>query len=349
MPEINLEKISLLISQKLKEKIEIVDIEKIGSGYHSDGFKLTSKENRNFFLKRVKSHDYGFEIPERKLNSLLVSNGMYRRSGMSPRAIGVVINNQNEAVIMPELDENSEIYHIQEYKTNGASYWSQLESRKAKNRLDQQDLEDLEKITDYICRLHKVKYPSQDIEQLKIVYNDGLRSVITNPELTIMLLHDFDDRHPILPAREHGKYVGLMLNLMHLWKDRYDRLSALHGDFWGANLFFDQDGSIWVIDYSRIPWGDPGLDVGWWLAQYLWLYHETNNEYFKESGEKFLEIYIRKTGDKEIRQAVSLVMGLCGIIYIAPKFYPQLNLKPAKTYYKNILAILKNNQFIWKK
>lgn len=348
MNDIDLQKISSLISQKLGKNIEIVSIEKIGSGYHSDGFKLTAKDGHTFFLKRVKSHDLGFEIAERKVMSLLISNGMYRRSNLQPQPIGVILDNGNEAGIIPEVNEETKIYHVQEFQPEGVSYWSSLQERKQKTKIDETDLVELEKITDYINKIHQVKHPSKDIERLKSVYNDGLRSVLTSPELTVMLLHDFTDTHQLLPVREHGNYVGLMLNLIYKWKDRHDRLVALHGDFWGANLFFKKDGSIWVIDYSRIPWGDGGVDIGYWLSQYLWFYHETKNPYFKELGEKFLDMYVEKSDDKEIRQAVSLVLGLMGIIFISPRFYPDLNMEVGKRFFDNILEILRGNQFVWK-
>ena len=113
-------------------------------------------------------------------------------------------------------------------------------------------------------------------------------------------------------------------------------------------LFFKKDGSISVIDYSRIPWGDPGIDVGWWLSQYLWLYHETKNEYFKKLGEEFLNMYVQKSGDKEIRQAVSLTLGLMGVIYVSPRLCPNLDIKIGKKFFENILEIMKKNQFVWK-
>ncbi len=349
MDNIDLQKISSLITQKLNKKVEIIGIEKIGSGYHSDGFKLTTKEGHNFFLKRVKSHDLGFEIPERKVMSLLISNGMGYRSGLEPKPIGVILDNKNETGIIPEITEETAIYQVQEFQSEGISYESLLKDKKEKIKVDETDIAELEKITDYLVKIHKIKHPSKDTERLKSVYNDGLRNVLTNPELTIMLLHDFTNSDKILPAKEHGNYVGLMLTLIHKWKDRHERLVALHGDFWGANLFFKKDGEIWVIDYSRIPWGDAGVDVGWWLSRYLWFYHETQNEYFKELGEKFLDMYERKSNDKEIHQAVSLVLGLMGIIMISPRFYPNLDTVIGKRFFDNIVDILKNSQLIWKK
>ena len=348
MDDINLQKLSLLVSQKLNKNVEFVNIEKIGSGYHSDGFKLTAKDGHNFFLKRVKSRDLGFEIPERKVMSLLISNGMCRRSRLQPQPIGVILDNKNEYGIIPEVNEETAIYHVQEFQSDGVSYWSLLQNKKQKVKVDETDLAELEKITDYINKIHRIKHPSENVEILKSIYNDGLRSILISPELTVMLLHDFTDSHQLLPACEHGNYIGLMLNLIHKWKDRHDRLAALHGDFWGTNLFFKKDGSVWAIDYSRIPWGDPGVDIGCWLSQYLWFYHETKNPYFKEIGEKFLNMYIEKSGDNEIRQSVSLVLGLMCIIFISPRLYPDLNMEIGKRFLNNILEILRGNQFIWK-
>lgn len=349
MRDIDLRKISDLISEKLKSRVEIVKCEKIGSGYHSDGFKISAKNGRSFFLKHVRSAGIGFEIPERKISSLLVSQGMGRRAGARPGSVGVILNNKNQSVVMPEIAEETKIYQVQEFETGSASYWSLLQQRKQKTKMDMRDLSELKKIVKYIVSVHRIKHPSKNTEKLNEVYNAGIRNVLAHPELTITLLHYFPKSHAILPPQKQKEYVGLMLSLVHQWKDRSERLCALHGDFWGSNLFFRENGSAWVIDYSRIPWGDPGIDVGWWLAQYLWLWHETDNDYFKELGESFLKLYAQKMKDKEIRQAASLAMGFCGVVNISPRIYPNLNIKVGKKFLKNILEILKEGKFVWKK
>ncbi|MDD2758033.1 MAG: hypothetical protein PHD72_01505 [Patescibacteria group bacterium] len=349
MDNIDLKKISELLANQTGHSVQIEKIEKVGSGYHSDGFKLVAADGRCYFLKKVKSHDLGFELPERKIMSLLVSNGMCNRANIGSKCLGVVLGNGDEVKMLPEVNEATEIYHLQEYEPEGTSYWSLLQARKNRAAIEPEDLSELEKITDYISAVHRVKHPSSDAGQLKAVYNDSLRAVLTNPELAIMLLSDYTDSHPLLPAGEHGAYVGLMLNLMYQWKDRSDRLTALHGDFWGANLFVRKDGSVWMIDYSRIPWGDPGIDIGWWLAQYIWFYHATGNQYFKTMGDKFLELYIAKTNDQEIKQTVALSLGLLNIIFLSPRFYPDLDLSVGKSFFDNIVAILKKGTFIWTK
>lgn len=344
---IDLKKISELISQKLNQEIEIKNIEKIGSGYHSDGYKLTTDNGKNFFLKRVKSHDLGFEFSERKVSSLLVGNNMAKRAGFKPKPIGVVLANKGGMDFIPEVFEETEIYHIQEFESDSVDYWTLIQKKKNKKEVDKEDIEEISKVVDYIVKIHSIKHPSKDEERLRAVYNDSLRATLIHPELTMMLLHDFPIDHPVLPLEKQREYIGLIWNLLQIWRDKCERLTALHGDFWGTNFFFRKDGSTWVIDYSRIPWGDPGIDVGWWFTQYLWFYHETQNHYFKELGEKFLSIYIEKTKDKEVRKSASLVMGFIGLIYITPRFFPELDQNLAKRFLNNILEIIKNNEILW--
>lgn len=339
--------ISKALSEKLKMPVEITKLEKIGSGYHSDGFKATSWDGKEFFIKRFKSHDLGFVFPERKVFSLMLSQGMAKRSNKKPAPIGIMLANKNEASLLPEIDDDTEIYHVQEFEPKGQDYFSALAKSKEKAEISQSDIIEIKKVVEYISSIHAVKYPLKDSERMKEAYNDGIRSVINSPELAIMMLHDFDENHPILNRAEQKEYLGLMYDVMHKWKNRSDRLCALHGDFWGANFFFKPDYSTWVIDYSRIPWGDPGIDVGWWISQYLWFYTETGNSYFKELGEEFLKEYEGKTGDKEIRKAVSIVLGLMGLIFVFPRFYPDRDAVLGKKFIALITKILKTGELSW--
>jgi len=112
MKNIDLVKISFILSQKLNRPTEVIGIEEAGSGYHSDGFKLTTKDGQNFFLKRVKSYDLGFEFPERKVASLLVSNGMGSRYDFGPKPMGVILENKDEIAMLPHVDEDTLIYNL---------------------------------------------------------------------------------------------------------------------------------------------------------------------------------------------------------------------------------------------
>ncbi len=49
MQNLNLKKVSKLISDKLNKDIEIIKTISIGGGYHSDGYILESKNNESVF------------------------------------------------------------------------------------------------------------------------------------------------------------------------------------------------------------------------------------------------------------------------------------------------------------
>jgi thiamine kinase-like enzyme len=348
MSEINLPLFSKLVSEKLGQKVNFTNIEKIGSGYHSDGFKVTAEDGRSFFLKYVRSHDLGFEFPERQIMSLMVSNSMGQRASNDPASVGVVVLNRNEELILPDITDSTKVYHLQEFGGTGTSYSAILEKNINKKSVDEEDKKQLSAIADFLLKVHSVKHHSKNKAQLDAVYNDGLRNVLTNPELSIMVLSEFPADYKILDLEGQKEIISLMYENIKYWTNRSDRLTALHGDFWGANIFFKEDGNIFVIDFSRIPWGDPGIDVGWFIAQFLWNYHSTGNNYFKELTEAWLNIYEEKSGDKEIRKAIALVVGWTGIVQIYPRWFPGLDEKMGKKFIGHIKNILKNKEFTWK-
>jgi thiamine kinase-like enzyme len=349
MESINLSQLSRLATKKTGENIEFKTIEKVGSGYHSDGYKLTASNGKSYFLKHVRSHDLGFEYPERKISSLMVSTGMGKRTENNPAPIGVVVLDEDNEAMLPEISHTAKIFHLQEFGGTGTSYSKILEKNLDKKIVDDADRKYLSAIADALLKIHKTKHPAQDKEQLTAVYNDGLRNMLIHPELSMMVLSEFPNDYKILDLEGQKEIIGLMFENIKAWMGRSDRLTALHGDFWGANIFFREDESLFLIDFSRIPWGDPAIDVGWFIAQYLWYYHLTGNDYFRELTETWLDIYEKKSGDHEIRKALPLVIGWTGIVQVYPRWFPNLDIKVGTKFIAHIKKILKEGKFVWDK
>jgi len=182
MHEIDLDVIADVVSKRMARRVVFTSIEKIGSGYHSDGFRLTTDDGRFFFLKYIKSHDLGFEFPERQIASLLASNGMGRRAGNIPASVGVIVLNGTDAAILPDVTEETRVFHLQEFGGTGTSYSSLLEKNLEKKAVDDEDRSQIASIADALVKIHSVRHPSKDDRQCVAVYNDGLRSVIGNPD-----------------------------------------------------------------------------------------------------------------------------------------------------------------------
>ena len=338
--------ISIILTEKLGKKVTVIEILLIDSGHHSEGYKIVTQEGNSYFVKKIKSYDIGFEFPERKISSYLVSHSMLKRADIAPKTIGVVIKNTGME-FLPEIKESTEIYHFQEYAGEGRKYIDMLDDKVHKKRIDDSDKREIDLIIDFIVKIHKIKHHSKDKEQLKSIYNDCLRNVIGNPEYLLMLLHSIPDNNPILCPQNQGEFMALMLENMHFFKDRSERLVALHGDFWGANVFFRKDGSFFVIDYSRMPWGDAGFDIGFWMSQYLLKYHQGNKIYFKELGNYFLNEYIRKTKDKEITQTMVYSLGLIAAMYASPIWVSGIEEKVRISFFNHICGMLKKKDFYW--
>jgi len=348
MSGINLQSLSKLISEKTGKKVTFNKIEKIGSGFHSDGFKVSSEDNRSFFLKCVKVNDIGFEFPERQISSFMVGHAMSKRAGNNPAPIGVVVTSEGKEVLLPEIDHSTKVYHIQEFgHKNSISYSKIIEKNILKKAVDGEDRGQLEKIADILVKIHSIKYPSSDKKELTAVYDDGIRSILTNPELSITFLSKFPNDYEILDLEGQKEMISLMYENIKAWVGRYDRLTALHGDFWGSNIFFGEENKCWIIDFSRIPWGDPAIDVGWFISEYLWYYHLTGNQYFRELAETWLSIYEKKSGDKELRRAMPLVIGWLAIARTSPVFSPVINVPAAKKFVLHVIDILRKKEFFW--
>ncbi len=343
------EELSKVLTSRIGKEVIVTDIQLVGSGYHSEGYKIITKDGNCYFVKKIKSEDLGFEFPERKVNSLLVSHGMLKRHMNShPNSIGIAIKNQS-LKFLPEINDKTEVYHFQEYGGEGKNYLEILNSKQNKNELDSIDKEEIEQLVDFVAKIHSVKHPSQDKRKLTAVYNDWLRSVIGHPEYLLQLLHAIGEDSPALKPKDQGKYLALMLENMHYFKNKPERVVALHGDFWGANAFFRQDGTLFMIDYSRMPWGDAGFDIGFWISVYLMGYHKDKerSKYFRKLGEYFLDKYIEKTGDKEVLNTMVYSLGLVAAMYASPTWVPGIDSDVRIKYFNHVCEMLKRKEFFW--
>lgn len=338
--------LSELLTNRLNRNVEVTDISQIGSGFHSDGYKISTKNGDSYFIKKVKSEDMGFEFPQRKVMSLLVSHSMLSAHKNYPNSIGVAVKN-DKLEFLPHIDDKTEIYHIQEYGGEGEAYIEMLGRKVGKEKIDQTDKDEIDKVLDFLVSLHKNKPKGKDQNLMGAIYNDYLRSVIGHPEYMLLLLQRVPDNSPVLKPSEQGEFISLMVDNMHYYKGRSHRLCAIHGDFWGANAFFRKDGSLFVIDYSRMPWGDPGFDIGVWVSQYLIKYHITKSNYFKELGNYFIDEYIKRTRDKEILNTMTYPLGVVSVIYSHENSVPGIPDDARRAFHSNVVKMLQKKEFFW--
>lgn len=87
--------------------------------------------------------------------------------------------------------------------------------------------------------------------------------------------------------------------------DRNRPCVHLHGDFHSKNIIIGQDARVHLIDWSHIPYGDPGIDVGIFLTE-IEIACTLQGKDYKSLQQIFLETYISETQDHHIVQYTQL-------------------------------------------
>ena len=62
---------------------------------------------------------------------------MVQRSGFAPKSLGVIVDDKHDSVMLPDVDEETVIYHVQEFQPMGKSCWSLLQERRQKRKVDE--------------------------------------------------------------------------------------------------------------------------------------------------------------------------------------------------------------------
>jgi thiamine kinase-like enzyme len=83
--------------------------------------------------------------------------------------------------------------------------------------------------------------------------------------------------------------------------DIQHRITMLHWDFWHNNILFS-DKKPYLIDFSRIPFWDPGIDVGHFIANLDTSYFITKDIKFLKMKKTFFDTYRTITWDDKIEK-----------------------------------------------
>lgn len=101
-----------LIAEKTGVHSPIKSMAAAGAGFHASGYRVALEDGRTYFLKRITSNLNGFEIPQRKLNTLSVSHYMASHAGVPPLSLGVAVENASTLAWLPQVDEQTVVYHL---------------------------------------------------------------------------------------------------------------------------------------------------------------------------------------------------------------------------------------------
>jgi aminoglycoside phosphotransferase family enzyme len=137
------------------------------------------------------------------------------------------------------------------------------------------------------------------------------------------VIDTFPDRLEFVKNEELVEIVKKMVDWWGKIKNKYQRLTVVHGDFYPGNIWFDGRKLV-ILDRSRFRYGDPADDTTCFtmnLINYSVMTYGKFKDPFKKLLELFYSRYFEKRKDSEIFQVSPLFYAFRALVCIHPLFY----------------------------
>lgn len=309
---------------------KLLEIKKLGEGFHNAGFLVTFKvgdENRvKRLVMRVVRGDtgWGHDYLGDRASVLLLQHRLYNSApaGTCCRSIDVAgILGSGEVV---SIGDTQEFFNLVEEVTeaDGKPYVDDLFAVAQRGSLTDRDRRRCLKAADYLTALHRVKARND------VLYRRHIRDLIGHGEMIMGVIDSYPDPQTLSwVTREELAMIEVKAVE---WRNRVKylthRLSRIHGDFHPfGNIRFREDDALMALDLSREEFGEPADDVATLAMNYifisLWHFNDLI-EPFEELLNLFFHRYLDMTGDKEILRVIAPFYAFRGLVVIHPLYYP---------------------------
>lgn len=289
--------------------VNIDSIEILSSWFLSAAYKAKSWE-MYYVVREIQKGMPWFEYHNEVLKSFSISHDMYDRAYEINKIKSYGVFN---------IDEK--IFHVQDYRS-----WTVLFTWDLDENL-------VKKIAEKIAEIHllwkkKISFFEKKTQQL--LYRRSLREILVHHET---LFSTYEHRLESCNNKIYLKNIFMeltkeYLEFMDFWT--YERCTILHWDFWAWNII-SHENDVSFIDFSRIPYGEPWIDV-WTFIANLEMFSLSNKDTdFLRLKKIFLDTYIKITWDKDISKYLNLSRYRVLFLHLSPVLQQFLNRDTQKT------------------
>jgi thiamine kinase-like enzyme len=298
----------------------VVSVEQIKGGYLSNAYVVDVEREGHttkLFVKEQNEHKWGAERLSDPYATYLTSDIAGRESMLSPKILGTFAYSDTHMVSVQDVSQGK-LVQIQEC-VNGVGLLGLCGPTVAKE-IEGREIELGEAVAGLLAEVHAHKYPIERGVRFN-EYSRSLRDVIAHPELTLNIFYNFLKDSTVLSGDFRYAYLSEMMRVSEYFSQFSERNALVHGDAWHANILVD-GAKLYLIDYSRIVHGEPGMDVGHFYIACLKLAHSQKSEYHIRMANAFLSKYINTTKDDFIKESMVSAIGFTGAVSVIEDFYP---------------------------
>ena len=350
---INEDALKTYLLERFKDAVH-VDIRRLGSGVQGSGFLVEIRTGygvESYVVKTLLSEGLGHDYPSDRAAVFLLDLDEYKNLPGHVKAIDVLSEMEDGTV--KSVGGGREYYLLME-RAEGRHYFHDLAEFSGKSSLEDRDVLKIEAMTSYLAGIHSVKKDS------KTLYWRKLRDTIGHGECLMGVFDTYPDG--VISYDEMAGIIKKSVDWIMKLKPVYGRLSQIHGDFHPGNIWFRAQGAAQaysgshlnadtdfvLLDRSRGPWGDPADDVTALTINYIFFsiknYGDVRGAYL-EGLEKFLELYMKASGDTEMPGVVAPFFAFRGAVVANPVFYPELTMDQRRLIFRFVRNVLDDRSF----
>jgi len=316
------------LEKKFKDKIEIIEYKRMGTGWHGTGYSVRFKINGNeqrVVLRTLRPEGFSHDYFSDRAASFILQHELSNNVNNHIKSIDVGGYTPKGELV--SIGECREFFQIVEF-VEGTEYVKDLLEIMKRGKLTKEDKDRALMLSDYLVELHKEKYNPYVKEDEKkamasSIYKRHLRDCVGHGEMLMGVIDTYPDDLKWTDRKEFASIIGKAAELREELKDDYKRLCRMHGDFHPANIVF-REGKIVVLDASRELFGDPTDDMITMALNYVWYAIQHKGDFsgpFKELFDIYWNNYMEKTKDDKIKKVAPIFTAFRYVVMAHPIFF----------------------------
>ena len=239
---------------------------------------------------------------------------------------------------------DAEEYFIVCEKVDGDEYAMDLDRLREGGDLRKEDEDRASALAAYLAEIHAVKKADTGL------YVRRLRELVGHSECIFGLTDSYPPGNEFITSDELKDIEKKCIDWRWQLKERTKRLCMVHGDFHPWNVLFREGTDFTALDRSRGEWGEAADDVSSMTINYLFFGLLKTDGAEVDTGfmrlfKLFFDVYLEKTGDYGLLEAIQPFYAFRGLVVASPIWYPNISAETRLKMFNFINNVLDTEKF----